>query len=212
MTHYASLDMIKQKLRIEDSTIDDELNIYMDEIDAFVNRELKAKFGSKTEYGYPIVLPLTDTTNPPVTFDLRQIAADLVEGKFRFKTSNDDSLWRLAKESLKDYLDKSFGWTEGHAFRRYPDITITPTNGASGATITLTGTNFKPRGKLTVKIVDENGSGTAQTTTPDTVLTDDTGAFSAVTFATTVGTAIGSYVILVTDGVNYSKRNFSVTS
>ena len=207
MTHYASLDMIKQKLRIEDSTIDDELNIYMDEIDAFVNRELQAKFGSRTEYGYPIVLPLTDSTNPQVTFDLRQIAADLVEGKFRFKTTNDDSLWKLAKESLQNYLDKSFGWTEGHSFRRYPDITITPTNGASGSTITLTGSSFKPRGKLTVKIVDENGSGIVQTTTPDIVLTDDSGAFSAVTFATTTGTAIGSYVILVTDGVKYSLLN-----
>jgi len=77
MTHYASLDMIKQKLRIEDNTIDDELNIYMDEIDAFINRELEAKFGAFTEYGYPIVLPLTDSTNPPVTFDLRQIAAGI---------------------------------------------------------------------------------------------------------------------------------------
>ena len=94
MTHYASLDMIKQKLRIEDNTIDDELNIYMDEIDAFINRELEAKFGTFTEYEYPIVLPLTDLTNPPVTFDLRQIAADLVEGKFRYKTTNDKTLWR----------------------------------------------------------------------------------------------------------------------
>ena len=146
MTHYASLDMIKQKLRIEDSTIDDELNIYMDEIDAFINRELEAKFGSKTEYEYPIVLPLTDTTNPPVTFDLRQIAADLVEGKFRYKTTNDKTLWDFAKEALANYLDKSFGWTEGHRFRRYPDITITPTNGAAAATITLTGSRFNPRG------------------------------------------------------------------
>jgi len=212
MTHYASLDMIKQKLRIEDSTIDDELNIYMDEIDAFVNRELQAKFGAYTEYGYPIVLPLTDTTNPPVTFDLRQIAADLVEGKFRFKTTNDDSLWKTARESLQNYLDKSFGWTEGHNFRRYPDITITPTNGAAAATITITGARFKPRGEVTVKVVDENGSGVIQETTPAVVLTDDSGDFTAVTFATASGTAIGSYVILATDKVNFAKRNFTVTS
>ena len=204
--------MIKQKLRIEDNTIDDELNIYMDEIDAFINRELEAKFGTFTEYEYPIVLPLTDLTNPPVTFDLRQIAADLVEGKFRYKTTNDKTLWDFAREALVNYLDKSFGWTEAHKFRRYPDITITPTNGAAAATITLTGSRFKPRGEITVKVVDENGGGVVQETTPTIVLTDDSGDFTGVTFATDATTAVGSYVILATDKVNYAKRNFTVTS
>jgi hypothetical protein len=212
MTHYASLDMIKQKLRIEDSTIDDELNIYMDEVDALINRELRVKFGPRTEYDYPIVLPLTDTTNPPVTFDLRQIAADLVEGKFRFKTGNDDSLWKMAVESLANYMEKSFGWTEGHKFRRYPDITISPTNGVAGSTITMTGSNWKPRGKITVKIVDESGNGQLSETTPETVLTDDNGAFTGITFATSSTEDIGSYVILATDKINHAKRNFTVTS
>ena len=136
----------------------------------------------------------------------------MVEGKFRYKTTNDKALWETAKESLVHYLDKSFGWTEGHKFRRYPDITITPTNGAAGITITLTGARFKPRGEVTVKIVDENGAGSVQTTSPTVVLTDDNGDFSGVTFATSSSEAIGSYIILAHDKVNTAKRNFTVTS
>lgn len=212
MSHYASLDMVKQKLRVEDKTIDDELNIYLDEVDSFINRELRAKFGETTEYGYKVSLPLTEDTNPALTFDLRQIAADLVEGKFRLKTTDDDKLWNKARESLEIYLVKSFGWTSGHAYRRYPSITLTPDTGSAGTTMTLTGTSFKPRGKLEVKLIDENGSGAIQTTTPEVVLTDANGDFSAVTFATGSDEAIGSYVVLVHDKVNHAKLNFTVTS
>lgn len=212
MAHYGSLDMVKQKLRIEDSSIDDELNIYLDEVDSLINRELRAKFGKNTEYGYEISLPLTEDTNPHITFELRAIAADLVEGKFRMKTTGESDLQKEAMMSLREYLDKEFGWTEGHGFRRYPEITITPTNGAAATTITLSGSSFKPRGKLTIKIVDENDSQVVQETTPDVVLTDDDGKFSGVTFATGSGTAIGSYVILASDKVNAAKRNFTVTS
>jgi hypothetical protein len=212
MAHYVSLDMVKQKLRIEDSTIDDELSVYMDEVDELINRELRAKFGRYTEYGYEIPLPLTEDTNPPLTFDLRMIGADLVEGKFRLKTTDDDKLYNKALSALETYLVRSFGWTEGHRFRRYPDISITPTNGASTTTITCSGQRFKPRGKIIIKIVDENESGIIQATTPEVVLTDDSGDFSGITFATSSGTAIGSYVILATDKINFAKRNFTVTS
>ena len=84
--------------------------------------------------------------------------------------------------------------------------------GAAAATITLTGSRFKPRGKISIKIVDENGSGVVQETTPTVVLTDDSGNFTGVTFATDASTIVGSYVILATDKVNYAKRNFTVTS
>jgi len=211
MAHYVSLDMVKQKLRIEDSSIDDELNVYMDEVDELINRELRAKFGKYTEYGYPIDLPLTDTSNPPLTFDLRMIGADLVEGKFRLKTTDDDKLYNKALEALAEFTLRSFGWTEGHKFRRFPDITITPTNGSASTTITCSGQRFKPRGKIIIKIVDENESGVIQATTPEVVLTDDAGDFSGITFATASGTAIGSYQILATDKINFAKRNFTVT-
>ena len=212
MSHYASLDMIKQKLRVEDSSIDDELQIYIDEVDAVIDRELRAKFGYTTEYGYEIPIPLTEDTNPPVTFELRAIAADLCEGKFRLKTTNDDQLYKTAMEELTEYIDRAFGWTEAHGFRRYPSIAITPTNGAAASTITISGSSFKPRGKIQIKIVDENDSGVIQATSPEVVLTDDDGDFSGVTFATASGTAIGSYIILAHDKINSAKKNFTVTS
>ena len=38
MAHYATLSMVKQRLRVEDTTLDDELSGYIDEIDTFINR------------------------------------------------------------------------------------------------------------------------------------------------------------------------------
>ena len=45
-----------------------------------------------------------------------------------------------------------------------------------------------------------------------TVLTDDDGDFTGITFATSATEAVGSYVILATDKINFAKRNFTVTS
>jgi hypothetical protein len=214
MGHYASLSMVKEKLRIPatDSSINDELNIYIDEIDAMINRRLRARFGNETEYGYQVELPLTDTTNPARTYDLRVVATDLVEGKFRLKTTEDNTMWNESQTRLESYLDQTYGWVEGHAYRRSPTITLSPTNGSAGTTITMTGTGFKPRGQIEIKIVDANGNGAIKTTTPTTVLTDDSGDFSSVTFATLSTDAVGSYEILAHDKVNHSKRNFTVTS
>ena len=99
---YASLVMVKEKLRIPatDSTIDDELNIYIDEVDVYIDRILKERFGSEDEYGYPITLPLTESTRPALTFTLKVVASDLVEGKFRLKTTEENSLWMEANAQL----------------------------------------------------------------------------------------------------------------
>ena len=109
MPHYTTLDTIKQKLRVQDTTIDEELDIYIDEVDGYIDRKIRRKIGLNNEYGYRIQLPLTDTTNPAITYDLRTIAADLVEGKFRLKTTNDTTLWKTADEELDEYLDTAFG-------------------------------------------------------------------------------------------------------
>ena len=214
MAHYASLVMVKDKLRIPstDSSIDDELNVYIDEIDAFVDMKIQERFGKYDEYGYPITLPLTDTTRPAKDYSLRVVASDLVEGKFRQKTTEDNTLWLEANLGFDKWMMANFGWKEGHGFRRDPTITITPTNGSAGSTITLSGADFKPRGLIAVKIVDGNGNGAVQTTTPTTVLTDDNGDFSNVTFATLSTDAVGSYEIVVHDKVNHASRNFTVTS
>ena len=211
---YASLVMVKEKLRIPatDSTIDDELNIYIDEVDVYIDRILKERFGSEDEYGYPITLPLTESTRPALTFTLKVVASDLVEGKFRLKTTEEISLWMEANAQLEKYILETYGWNEGGKFKRTPSITITPTNGSAGSTITMTGTDFKPRGEISIKIVDENGNGVAQTTSPAVVLTDDNGDFNSVTFATATTDTIGSYEIVAHDKINHSRRNFTVTS
>jgi len=214
MSHYASLSMVKEKLRIpaSDSSIDDELNIYIDEVDAYIDRILLERFGKTDEYGYSISLPLTSSTRPALTFSLKVVASDLVEGKFRLKTTEENALWMEANQQLEKYILETFGWNEGHGFRRDPTITISPTNGSAGSTITMTGKDFKPRGEISIKIVDKNGNGVAQTTSPAVVLTDDNGDFSGVTFATATTDAVGSYEIVAHDKVNHVIRNFTVTS
>jgi len=48
MTHYTTVDTVKQKLRVEDTSIDDELEIYIDEVDGYINRKIRRKIGTLT--------------------------------------------------------------------------------------------------------------------------------------------------------------------
>jgi len=209
--HYTTVDTVKQKLRVEDTTIDDELEIYIDEVDGYINRKIRRKIGTFNEYGYEITLPLTESTNPAITYDLRTIASDLVEAKFRLKTTNDETLWKQVTKELEEYLDETFGWGESHDFRMVPQLTITPTTGAAGTVITLSGTGWKPRGQIYVKSMDANGAGALVDTTPAIPLADEKGDWSAVTITVTAGTGRGSIEILAHDTINHASINFSVT-
>ena len=209
--HYTTVDTVKQKLRVEDTTIDDELEIYIDEVDGYINRKIRRKIGTFNEYGYEITLPLTESTNPAITYDLRTIASDLVEAKFRLKTTNDETLWKQVTKELDEYLDETFGWGESHDFRMVPQLTITPTTGAAGTVITLSGTGWKPRGQIYVKSMDANGAGALVDTTPAIPLADEKGDWSAVTITVTAGTGRGSIEILAHDTINHASINFSVT-
>jgi hypothetical protein len=212
MAHYTTLDTIKQKLRITDTSIDDELDIYIDEVDNYINRKIRRRIGEVNQYGYPIVLPLTDETQPAITYDLRSIAADLVEGKFRLKTTNDQILWQNADKELDEYIDTRFGWAEGNNLRLQPTLTISPTTGSAGSTVTLSGTGWKPRGEIYVKIVDNNDNHQTMSTSPSAVLTDDSGNWSAVTITVPSTTSVSSIRVLVHDKVNSLSKNFTVTS
>ena len=178
--HYATLDIVKQKLRIQESdhTIDEELETYSTEVDTLINRHLRRKLGTFDQNGDPINLPLTETTYPAITEDLRVIADDLVEGKFRLKTTNDEILWNNAKQQLLEYLDFEFGWTENKPFRRTPDISITPTTGIPDTTVTVAGSNF-----ANIETLEIVFGGVLQDTTPAEVVTTSSGAIPAsVTF------------------------------
>ena len=211
MAHYTTLDTVKQKLRIADTSIDTELDIYIDEVDAYIDRKIRATTGNTNEYGYPIVLPLTDSTNPPITYDLKQIAADLVEGKFRLKTTNENTLWETADKELEEYLVNTFGWAESHNLRINPQLTLDPTAVSAGSTVSLSGTGWKPRGQLYVRMVAGNNTAQTMSTSPSIILTDDDGNWSGYTITIPTSATTSSYTILVHDKVNTVKRNIVVT-
>ena len=192
MAHYATLSMVKQRLRVEDTSLDDELEGYIDEIDTYVNRKLRKVLGFKNEYGDDIALPLTTTTIPKLTYDLNTIANDLVVGKFRHETTADADLWKKADSELEEYLANEFGWSESGSYRLNPNITFTPTSGSASATVTVSGSEFGVRNKLKVYF-----NGQEMATSPDPVITGDIGSFSSATFTIPAETGVGTYELKV---------------
>lgn len=192
MAHYATLTIVKQRLRVEDSSLDDELSDYIDEIDTYVNRKLRRKLGHKNEYGDEIVLPLTTETIPALTFDLNTISNDLVIGKFRHETTADDALWKKADEELEEFLTETYGWATSSAFKMNPQLTFTPTSGSANATVTVSGSEFGIRNKLKVYF-----NGQEMATSPDPLVADDKGSFSDTTFTIPAGTTAGTFELKV---------------
>jgi hypothetical protein len=84
-------------------------------------------------------------------------------------------------------------------------ITIDPTSGSSGTTVTVTGTGFKANYAITIKY-----DGTTVATSPTTVTTNPTGYFSA-TFNVPASMA-GTYVVEASDGTNTATANFVSTT
>ena len=191
-SQYAVLDVVKQKLRVSDATIDDELMTYMSEVDNFINNALRRRLGFKNRNGDQVVLPLTPATIPALDEELKQMANDLVEGKFRFKTTENPTLWTDSQRRFIDYLDYKYGWTREVGYFTNPTLTVTPTTGSAGATVTLAGTEFKGNSKINIKYAGES-----QTTSPTNVTTNSLGSFSGVTF-TVPTTAVSGTVSEIT--------------
>jgi len=158
-----------------------------------MNRNIKNRLGDFNVYGDPIQIPLTETTVPAVSEDLKQIANDLVEGKFRLKTTNDEVLWQEAQRELAEFIDRNYGWVENRGFRVQPAITITPLFGAPSTVVTIGGTQFAINQVVTILV----GKLTVDTI-PTTVVADSVGAFSGVTFTiSSTATSPGSEEIVV---------------
>jgi hypothetical protein len=85
------------------------------------------------------------------------------------------------------------------------DITLNPTSGPSGTTVTVTGTGFGASRTVTIKY-----DNVAVTTSPPAVTTGSTGGFTA-TFAVPVGAA-GTYVVQASDATNTATANFVSTT
>ena len=190
---YSEYDIIKVKMRIPDDTLKDELLIYMDEVDDLIDNRLRSKLGEIDSNGSNIILPLTTTTVPSVDREIKAIAIDMVEGKFRLKTSEKTLLWDTAVKSLENYIERRFGWTSNSSFQINPTLTVTPTNGTVGSTVTISGTQWIPNANIKITF-----SGHIVTTTPLIVTTDSLGEFSSVTFIVP-NNSLGGYLINVTD-------------
>ena len=84
-----------------------------------------------------------------------------------------------------------------------PTITLTPTSGPVGTSVTVTGVNFAPSSDVTIKF-DTN----IVTTTPSTVTTTTSGGFSA-NFTVPVS-AIGTQTVEAAQGSNSVSKTFEV--
>lgn len=83
-------------------------------------------------------------------------------------------------------------------------ITLNPTSGPVGTTVTVTGTSFIPDSTITIKF-----DGTTLATTPATVTTSAAGGFTA-TFVVPASTA-GGQTVTASDGTNTGSATFTVT-
>ncbi len=180
MTHYALLDKLKLKLRLQDAdeTLSEELEAYLTDVDSYINRKLRNWLGLIDIHGNPIIIPLTEFTNIPVDEDLMQNATDLAYGKFRKEQANEELNWENAKENFQAYLEDRFGWPEdeGHRVANPTTIDYKPVDILLiGETITISGTNYKQFQRLQIIF-----AGQTMETTPTTVFADFQGKFSNV--------------------------------
>jgi len=85
-------------------------------------------------------------------------------------------------------------------------ITITPTTGSAGTTVTVAGTGFDASKGITITY-----GGTSVTTTPAAVNTGATGSFSGVTFNVPAGVAT-TYSVVASDGIYSASASFVATA
>lgn len=204
---YVEYDTINEKLGVADDSLREMIQIHMHEVDNLVNNRLRAKLGTNNIYGEPIVLPLTFETIPQVDLELKGIANDLVVAKIRLQNSEKPLLWDSAVKVLDNYLDMRFGWTRDTPFQPIRTLTVSPRSGVIGATVTVSGTNFQPVAKICI-VFDS----TEPTTIPASVITDEDGVFSGVTFEVPANQPDGAYEITVSDTLGGEIINFQVIS
>lgn len=201
---YTEYDTIKIKLRIDDDSMRDEIQLYMHEVDDLVSNRLMAKIGKINIYGQEIVYPLTHTTIPTIPIELKAIANDLVVAKIRLQNSEKPLLWDSAVKVLEDYLERVYGYTSSGRFQPTRTFVVSPTSGIVGATVTISGTNFQPTSKITVIFDSIN-----PTTTPTDIISDVKGVWTG-TFSIPLTQPLGAYVIKVYDDFGGMVSKFQV--
>jgi len=202
---YTEYDTIKVKLRIDDDSMRDEIQLYMNEIDDLIDNRLRAKLGRKNVYGSEIILPLTFETIPEVTLELKAIANDMVVAKIRLQNSEKPMLWDSAVNILENYLYKVYGWTRDKPFEPERTLIVTPVTGLVNSTITISGKKWEPNQTLEIHF-----DGTEIETTPTAVNTDSDGTFTDSTFDVPTETEIGQREIKVVDNFGGIETTFLV--
>jgi len=205
MGDYSEYDSIKLKMRIPDDTLKEEIVLYIQEVDDLINNRIRNKVGTVDFNGTDIVLPLSTETEPEIDEEIKAIAADMVEGKFRIKTAEKPLLWDTSVKNLDNYLDRRFGWTRDIRFRQFPQISATPLVGPVGTLVVLEGMQWRPNSDITIRF-----DGQEVETVPTLIVSDTEGEFSGVTF-TVPQTPDGGIEVKITDGLNGKEIRFQVT-
>jgi len=201
-------ESVKEKLRLNDDTLKDEMTLYIQEVDDLVNNRVRNKLGTHDSNGNEIVLPLTVDGQPPIDEELKAIATDLVIGKFRLQTSEKSLIWDTATKNLDNYLDRRFGYTRNIPFRHIPLVTLDPAFGPPSQVVSMdAGSGWVPNSLLRVTV-----DGVQVITTPAQALTDGNGRFDGIEFTIPASSIVDEIsVIIITDRKNYKEINFTVT-
>jgi hypothetical protein len=203
---YTEYDSIKTKLRVEDDSMRDEIELYMQEIDDLIDNRLRAKLGSKNIYGQEITLPLSHNTIPAIPLELKAIANNLVVAKIRFQNSEKPMLWDAEVNILDNYMERVYGYTRHKRYQPRRTLSLSAYTATAGTTITVSGTMFEPNAKLTFKFDTVEVA-----TTPTSVITTSTGTYS-FTFAIPSNQTLGSTEIKVYDSVGGLDTKLEVTA
>jgi hypothetical protein len=110
MADYFRLTNIKTRLNV-DATMDALLNEYGEQVDAFINQELRAHLGDANAAGDAIVLPLTGVTTPALSLDTQVMADDLVIAYLRSDQAENPELKETAEKRFKGHLIREFGYS-----------------------------------------------------------------------------------------------------
>jgi hypothetical protein len=207
---YATVDNVKIKLRIplDDKTIDAELQLYAEECNAWIETEIRRIVGNHDDNGDPIDINFTIISNPEIDVDIRARADDMLEGKFRQKTTNDNNLWKSSCDELRDYLRDIFGWAAGESHQTNPTFVLDPETGTALDVITITAIHWAVFEQVKVSV-----GGISVVTTPDPARADDGGEFTA-TFQIPSETELGTATVKllgenIPRGRTEKTRNFS---
>lgn len=206
MARLIEWESVKEKLRLNDDTLKEEMYLYIQEVDNLVNNRLRNKLGTFDSNGNEIKLTLTVDGQPPIDEELKAIATDLVIGKFRLQTSEKSAIWDTAVKNLDNYLDRRFGYTRDIQFRPITLITLVPALGTPSQVVTMDGTGWVPNSLLKVTV-----DGIEVATVPAQALTDENGAFENITFTIPASSTVNEVsIIIITDGKNFKEINFTV--